>query len=142
MIMPHFSTSYENWAPTVARVVFGLIFLMSAYYKIPGTEMFNMQVGQSAAAGIPFPLVAVFLAFILELVAGVALVIGWHTRTAAFLLAGFVVLVALFFYRNLSDMTTFALFMSCVNLVAGLVYVSVYGAHNAAMKKDTLPVNV
>lgn len=142
MKLPHFSAAYEQWAPVGVRIIFGLIFLMSAYYKIPGTESFAMQVGMSEAVGIPLPYVAVLLAFIFEVVAGVALVIGWHTRTAAVLLAGFVMLIAFFFYRNLSDQATFGLFMSCVTQAAGLVYLSVYGAQHLAVKKDQLPHGV
>ncbi len=139
MTLPHFSSTYENWAPTVARIIFGVVFLMSAFFKIPGSESFTFQVGMSADAGIPFPLIAVTLAFILEVIGGIALVIGWQTRTAAVLLADFVMLIALFFYRDWSNQATFGLFMSCVTLTSGLVYLSVYGAQHAAVAKDPLP---
>jgi len=139
MRLPHFSTAYEHWVPVAVRVIFGLVFLMSAYYKIPGTETFLMQVGMSGAVGIPFPLVAVVLAFILEVIGGVALVIGWKTRTFAALLALFVLLIAAFFYRNLADQAIFASFMSCVTQAAGLFFISVYGAQHAAVKRDPLP---
>ncbi|MCE9644119.1 DoxX family protein [Candidatus Parcubacteria bacterium] len=127
---------YRNWAPVLARLIFGATFLMAAYYKIPGTESFTMEVNMSAAAGIPFPLVAVFLAFLLELFGGLALVFGVWTRVAAFLLAPFVLLIALFFFRNLADQAQFGMFMSCMGLIAGLLYVSVYGARHAAVSKD------
>jgi putative oxidoreductase len=135
----HFPPTYENWVPLIARIVFGLMFLMGATFKIPGTENFAFQVAASAAVGIPFPLIAVTLAFILEVAGGVALIIGWQTRTFALLLAGFVVLIALFFYRNLSDQATFASFMSCITEIAGLAYISVYGAQYLAVAKDPLP---
>ena len=112
---------------------------MSAYYKIPGTEMFNMQVEMSGAVGIPFPYVAVLLAFVLEVVGGVALVIGWHARTAAVLLAGFVMLIAFFFYRDWSDQATLGLFITCVTQTVGLVYISVYGTQHLAVRKDPRP---
>ena len=139
MSLPHYSTAYEHWAPAVARVVMGLIFLMSAYYKIPGTETFAMQVGMSGAVGIPLPYLAVLLEFVLEVVGGIALVIGWQTRTAAVTLAAFVALIAVFFYRDISDQTTFGLFISCVTQIAGLIYISVYGAQYAAVSRDPLP---
>lgn len=139
MKLPHFSTAYENWVPVIVRIIFGLVFLMSAYFKIPGTESFAMQVGMSADVGIPLPFIAVLLAFILEVVGGVALVVGWQTRTFAILLAGFVMLVAVFFYRDLSDQVTFGYFMSCLTQAAGLAYISVYGAQHAAVAKDPLP---
>jgi putative oxidoreductase len=128
---------YERWVPVVARVIFALTFLMSAYYKLPGSDSFAMQVSMSDAAGIPFAYVAVLLAFALELVGGIALVIGWHTRIFAFLLAGFVMLIALFFFRDWSDQQTMGNFISCCIEAAGLGYVSVYGARNLAVRKDS-----
>ncbi|MES2994757.1 MAG: DoxX family protein [Patescibacteria group bacterium] len=136
MTLPHYSGAYEAWAPVIARLAFAATFLISAFFKIPGTETFTMQVGMAGAAGLPFPLVMVTLAFILEVCAGIALVIGWRTRTAGFLLALFTLLIAFVFYRNLADQAQFAGFMSCMALVAGLVYVSVYGAKHAAVRKD------
>lgn len=137
MQLPHHNPLYVKWAPVIARIIFALTFLMSAFYKIPGTESFAMQVEMSGSVGIPLPFVAVTLAFILEVIAGIALLIGWHTRTAAILLAGFVFLVALFFYRDWSNQATFGLFISCLLEIAGLLYISVYGAESVAIKRDT-----
>jgi putative oxidoreductase len=128
---------YEKWVPVVARTIFGLSFLMSAYYKLPGSESFAMQVGMSDAAGIPLAYYAVVLAFLLELVGGIALIIGWKTRLFAFLLAGFVMLIALFFFRDWSDQQTMGNFISCCIEAAGLGYVSVYGARHFAVRKDS-----
>lgn len=142
MTLPHLTRPYEVWAPVIGRVLFGLLFLSSAFYKIPGTDLFNMQVEASATAGIPFALIAVTLAFILEVVAGIALVIGWNTRLAAAALIVFVVFIAVFFGRNLADQTQMMTFFSCLQLIAGLLYVSVYGAQSVSVAKCTLPHNV
>ncbi len=139
MTMFHFSAVWENWVPVIVRVIFGLIFLMSAYYKIPGSDSFAMQVAMSGNVGIPFPLVAVTLAFILEVVAGSALIVGWQTRTMALLLSGFVLLIALFFYRDWSDQATMGMFINCISFSAALAYLSVYGAQYAAVARDPLP---
>lgn len=139
MTLPHLTPTYEKWAPVIARVLFGLIFLSGAAFKIPGTENFDMQVGFATGAGIPLPMIAVLLAFLLEVFAGVALIIGFHTRTAAAALIAFVVLIIFFFYRNPGDPAQFPLFMSSLQLIAGLLYVSVYGAQNMAFKLCQLP---
>lgn len=136
MHLPHHTTIYQHWAPVVARVLFGTVLLMSAYFKIPGTASFAMQVEMSGAVGIPFPLIAVFLAFVLEVLAGFALILGWHARTAAFASAIFFVLIALFFYRDISDQATFGNFVNCLLQAAGLAYISVYGAKHFALKRD------
>lgn len=137
MTLPPFVRSYEHWAPVVARVVFGAMFLMGASYKIPGTEGFLVESGMTAAAGIPFATVAVFLAFVLEVVAGIALVIGWQARRAGFVLAVFTLALAFIFYGNLADPMVMGQFVSHLGLVAGLLYVSVYGARHAAVRKDS-----
>lgn len=139
MKLPHLTRPYEQWAPVIARILFGALFLNSAFFKIPGTETFYMQVAMSAAVGIPFALIAVTLAFIVEVVAGIALIVGYNTRTAAAVLIVFTVLIALFFGRNLADQTQMMTFFSCVQLVAGLIYVSVYGAQKAAVATCPLP---
>lgn len=135
-MLPHNATWYRNWAPVLARLIFGATFLMGAYYKIPSTESFQMEVAMSAAAGIPLATIAVPLAFLLELFGGLALIFGIGTRLAAFLLTPFVLLIALFFFRDWSNQAMFAEFMSCMTLIAGLLYVSVYGARTAAVSKD------
>lgn len=137
MTLPPFSRSYENWAPVVARVVFGALFLMGASFKIPGTEGFLMETGMAAAMGVPFATVAVFLAFVLEVVAGLALIIGWQARRAAFVLAVFTLALAFIFYGNVSDPMVMGQFVSHLGLVAGLLYISVYGARHAAVRKDS-----
>jgi len=141
MKLPHLTRPYEVWAPVIGRILFGLLFLNSAFYKIPGTEMFNMQVEMSAAVGIPFAMIAVTLAFVLEVIAGVALVIGWNTRTAAASLIVFVVLIAAFFGRNLADQVQMMTFFACLQIIAGLLYVSVYGAQSVSVAKCPLPHN-
>ncbi len=142
MTFPFHLRAYETWAPVVARIAFGLLFLQGAFYKIPGSDMFAMQVTQSEAAGIPFAMIAVTLAFILELVAGLMLVFGFMSRLAAFVLILFVALIAFFFGRNLADMQSFMTLMSCIQLIAGLLYVSVYGAQSAAVKTCPLPAGL
>lgn len=138
MIFFHRASFYEKWAPVVGRVIFGLAFLLGAAFKIPGTAGFVMETGQAAAAGVPFAMVAVFLAFILELVAGLALVLGWRAREAAFVLAPYTLLLALIFYHNISDPMVMGMFVSHLVFVAGLLYVSVYGAQRVAVRKDAV----
>lgn len=125
--MQNYVSSFIAWAPVVGRILLGVIFLHSAYYKIPGSELFGFQVEASAAAGIPFPALAVLLAFLLEVVAGIALIIGWYTRQAAAALIGFVILIALFFVRDISDQMQMITLFSCLELIAGLLYVTAFG---------------
>ena len=136
MMHPYKSKAFEMYAPVVARVIFGLQFLMGATFKIPGTEGFVREAAMTAAAGWPLASVSVFLAFVLEVGAGLMLVLGWHTRAAAFMLAAFTLILAFLFYRNFSDQMVMGAFISHIAFVAGLLYVSVYGAKTFALRKD------
>ena len=136
MIFSAYIPLFERWAPFAARFMLAISFLFSAVGKIPGSESFTMEVGMSADAGLPFASVMITLAFILEIVCSGMLIIGFHARIAATLLAGFTFLIGLTFVRDLSDQTQMMIFFSCMNLIAGLLYVAVYGAKTLAVHPD------
>src|SRR6188508_675441 len=120
-----YNEKYERWAPLVARVLLAIQFAVAAYFKL---TMFSMQVGQTAAVGVPLPQVAVALGLVLELVGIVALLTGWQLRRISVLLGAYVALLAVLFYRDWSDPMKFGFFISHLGLVAAFLYVSVYGA--------------
>lgn len=81
--------------PLVARFLVAALFLWSGWTKVsfpPGAA------SRIAARGLPFPAPAAIAAGVLELVAGLALVLGLKTRPAASVLAGYVVIVTWLFH--------------------------------------------
>lgn len=136
MTLPPYSAWYVRWAPVLGRILFGLLFLMGAAFKIPGTAGFAAEAGMTAAAGVPFATVAVALAFLVEVVCGLAVILGWHARSAALVLAVFTLALALIFYNDFSNPEIMGMFISHLGLIAGLLYVSVYGARQVAVSKD------
>lgn len=139
MTLPFLSRPYETWAPVAGRMLFGFIFLMAASSKIPGTESFALQVAMTGAMGVPFAYIAVVLAFLLEAVGGLALVLGWNTRLFAFLLTILMVILTGVFHSSFTDPMTVANFMTHVGMIAGLLYVSTYGAQKVALATCPLP---
>lgn len=133
--IPH-TRWWEVGAPVVARLLIGGQFLMGALYKIPGTQGFAMEVGQSAAMGMPYASAYVTIAFALEVVCALAIILGWHARAAACVLAFFTLALAIIFYGNFSDPMTMGMFVSHMGLIAGLLFISVYGAKSFAVRKD------
>jgi len=139
MINLQYSQAYENWAPVLGRVFLGALFLVAALYKIPGTESFLGEVAYAGGAGVPFASTAVMLAGLIEFVAGLALIIGWKTRAAAFLLAMLTIIFTVVFNLRFADPMQVTQFLMHLSLVGGLFYVSVYGAQYASASKDILP---
>jgi putative oxidoreductase len=65
------------------RIMTGLLFLqhgMTKFFKFPATDMFKDGVQLFSLMGV---------AGVLELVGGILIIIGFHTRITAFVLAGF-----------------------------------------------------
>lgn len=136
MKSPIYAPAYERWAPFIARLIFGFQFLLGAYFKIGGHAM---EVAQTAAVGWPLPEISVDAAFVVEVIAAVCLIVGYRVRAVAALLAVYVLLLALVFYRHIADPMTMGMFVSHLGFIAGLLYISVYGAQQIAAKPDQAP---
>ena len=72
-----------------------------------------------AAMGVPGALLPLVIA--LEVGGSIAIILGWHTRLVAFLLAGFSLLAALVFHRALGDQMQSILFMKNVAIAGGFL---------------------
>lgn len=75
----------SSWGIALLRVVVGVIFVMHGWQKL---SMGFHNVGQFLGSlGIPLPTLAAVVLTIIELLAGIALIVGVVTRYAAALLA-------------------------------------------------------
>jgi putative oxidoreductase len=85
--------------------------------------------------GILLPLV-----ILLEIGGGLALLVGWQTRIAAFLLAGFCLVAALIFHYQPDDQIQMILFMKNIAVAGGLLVLVSVGAGQISLdrwlKKD------
>lgn len=142
LISPETNHRYEQWAPVVGRILFGILLLMGALFKIPFTERFALESGMAAAHGVPLPSMAVFIQFVLEGLAATAVIVGYRTRMVAFWLMLYTILLTLIFHFGFESPEALGQFISQLGLIAGLLYLSVYGAQHAARKRDALPHGV
>jgi putative oxidoreductase len=77
------------------RLLLAWMFVPAGFSKIAG---FAGSVGYAASAGLPMPEVGVAIGLLIELVGGLALLVGFGTRWAALALALFTAVAALFFH--------------------------------------------
>lgn len=89
------SISLQNTLALVARILLALIFITSGWGKIGG---FDGAVGYIASKGLPMPQVLAVLTIVVELGAGLALLVGFLTRWSAAALAVFTLLAAVIFH--------------------------------------------
>ena len=105
------------------RALIVAIFILSGFSKITG---FADTQGYMEAMGVPGSLLP--LVIFLEIGGGMAVLIGWQTRVAAFLLAGFSLLSALIFHNNIGDQMQLIMFMKNIAIAGGFLFLVVHGA--------------
>ncbi len=93
------------------------------------------KLGQRAAiteaiahAGLPMAPLGFFVALIVEIGFGLLLFIGWRTRLAALLLAGWCLVTAAFFHSNFADQNMMIHFLKNVMIAGGLLQIVYFGS--------------
>jgi putative oxidoreductase len=125
----------------VARILLAAIFITAGLSKITG---FDGTVAYIASVGLPAPALLAVLAITVELVGGIAVVIGYKTRLAGFLLAGFT-LVAGFIFHNYwaapADQAYIQniMFMKNLSIAGGLLLLTVFGAGGFSIDAKNKP---
>ncbi len=113
----------QSLAAPFGRLFISFIFLHSGLGKITG---YAGTQGYMEAMGVPGALLPLVIA--VEVLGGLAVLLGWHTRVAAFLLAGFSLLSALLFHANFADHGQMISFMKNVAIAGGFLMIVAQGA--------------
>jgi len=120
----------KTYGPLTGRILLALIFVISGYNKIVG---FEGTVGYIASKGLPLAQLGAVLAIVVELGAGVLLVIGWQARWAATAVFLFLIPTTLLFHNFWAvdaarvQMETIQ-FMKNLCIMGGMLYVMAFGA--------------
>jgi putative oxidoreductase len=114
----------------VARVLLALMFVLAGIGKLTGLEG---TAGYIASQGLPAPMLLAVAAGVVELVAGVLLIIGWQARWAALALAAFTLVASVIFHNYWAmpaeqQMMQQLMFMKNLAVTGGLLYVFAFGA--------------
>lgn len=117
------SKSLSNISILSARAMLAVVFIMAGFSKIgagyAGTQAYMESVG---LPGLLLPAVIA-----LEVLGGIAILIGFQTRVAALLLAGFTLLAAVLFHSDFNQQMQMILFMKNVGLSGGFLVLAAQG---------------
>lgn len=113
---------FQLLAAPAGRVLISLIFVMAGLNKIGG---YAGTQGYMESMGVPGVLLPLVIAF--EVGAGLAVILGWQTRVAAFLLAGFSVLSAVIFHADLGNQAQFIMFAKNIAIAGGFLFLVAHG---------------
>lgn len=107
-------------ASLAGRILLSVIFVLSGVDKAlhPDATIAYMN---SAAYPIPAPEIMVWVVTVVELLGGLAILLGLFSRGAALLLALFSVATAALFHGNFSDQMQMIMFLKNIAMAGGLL---------------------
>ncbi len=119
----------QNPLALIGRILLAIVFVPAGFGKIAG---FAGTVGYATAAGLPLPTIGVAIALVIELVGGLALLIGLFTRYAALALAVFVLVASYFFHAYWAmpaeqQMMQQLMFFKNIAITGGLLAFAAFG---------------
>jgi putative oxidoreductase len=115
--------TFQDLAAPIGRTLLALMFLLAGLQKIGG---YAATQGFMESMGVPGALLPLVIA--LEVLGGLALILGWQSRFTAFLLAGFTILASLVFHADFSDQTQMLFLLKNLSVAGGLLMVVALGA--------------
>lgn len=105
------------------RILLASLFLLSGMSKLTS---YGATAAYMAATGVSAALLPVVIAT--EVLGSLAVIVGWHTRLAAFLLAGFTLLAAALFHNNLGNQIQMIMFLKDVAITGAFLMLVSNGA--------------
>jgi putative oxidoreductase len=121
---------FHNLAELGGRVLLATLFLLSGAGKIGA---YSAAAGYMASVGVPSALLPLVIA--VEVLGSAAIIVGWHTRIVAFLLAGFSLVSALLFHTNFADQIQMLMFLKNVSIAGGFLLLVANGAGRLSLDR-------
>jgi putative oxidoreductase len=124
------NNSSSSFTPLAGRILMSVVFLVSGFFKMGG---YSQMVAYSTAKGVPLAGVAVACAAVLELVGGLAILVGFQTRIAAWLLFLYLIPTTFYFHnfwamQGMEQQDNMIHLLKNVAIMGGLVILAANGA--------------
>ena len=118
----------ENLSAPLGRLLISLMFLMSGLNKAGNYSNTSGWMESMGVSSSILPLV-----ILLEIIGAFAIIVGWKTKIAAFLLAGFCFVSALIFHSDFSNQVEMIMFMKNIAIAGGFLILVANGAGNYSL---------
>jgi putative oxidoreductase len=109
----------------VGRILLSIMFILAGFSKLTAI---SATAGWFGSIGLPAPTVTAVVVGLVELVGGLAIVVGYQTRIAAIVIALFTVGATLIAHLDFADMTQQLFFMKNLSITGGLLILAAVGA--------------
>ena len=124
-------TNLNNASNLIGRSMISVVFIMAGFSKIGG---YAGTQGYMESVGVPGLLLPAVIA--LELLGGLAVLLGYQTKIAALLLGGFTFLAAIIFHSDFGDQMQMILFMKNIAISGAFLLLFVHGPGQWALNSN------
>ena len=108
----------------IGRILLAAIFLLSGFGKLTAI---SGTAGYFGAMGLPVPTVTAIVVGLIELLGGIAILVGFQTRIAAWVLAIFTIATALVAHTGWADQNQMIHFLKNVAITGGFLLLASSG---------------
>lgn len=111
-------------------MVLGRVLMSALFIQAGLSELIHLggTVGYFEALGLPFPWITVWGVLAIEILGGLALLLGYRMRVAASILGLFAIAAGLIGHSNIGDTTQLQMLMKDIAIGGGLFYMAIHGA--------------
>lgn len=119
------AASNSSVAILVGRVLLSILFILSGFAKLTAI---SGTAGWFASIGLPFPTLTTVVVGLVELLGGLAILVGFKTRIAAILLAVFTLAATAIAHLDFADQMQALMLQKNLGLVGGFLLLAAVGA--------------
>jgi putative oxidoreductase len=124
------SSNAQGAVLLAGRALLSIMFILGGFSKLTA-------IGGTAAwfgsIGLPMPMVTAVLVGVVELVGGLAILVGYRTRLAAFVLAAFTIAATAIAHLDLADQVQQLFFMKNLAITGGFLVLAAFGAGSLSL---------
>lgn len=118
------TTTQQDWMVLLARILLVALFLITGLGKLADPAG---TIGYIASVGLPMPTLAYGGAVAVEVLGGLAVLIGFKTRLSALAIAAFSIVAAVAFHNELSDQMQMIMFLKNFSIAGGFLLLAAFG---------------
>jgi putative oxidoreductase len=114
----------QNAIILLGRILLSFMFILSGFSKLTAI---GGTAGYFGSLGLPAPMIVAVLVGLLELLGGLAVLMGFQTRIAAYALAAFTVAAAFVAHMDWADMMQIINFQKNLAVAGGFLVLGAFG---------------
>jgi len=127
--------------PLLGRILISIVFILGGIGKIFG---FSMEEGMVAAKHLPLPAVALGIALVIELIGGLAILLGLFTRFTAWILFLYLIPTTLLFHnfwamQGMDRIDNMVHFEKNLAIMGGLLVLAAFGPGALSVDSSRAP---